>query len=159
MSEALKLKWSDIKTIEGYIRVYGKGGKVRFVPIPSVLRTLIRFWKSKNMIKEDDYVFPSPNRKDKPLTRQAIDKKLKKILKELFGSKKYSAHSFRHAFATHFLKKYKDIYSLSKILGHSDIKITTIYTHIVPHKAEFVLPIDRLVVEKARSKKTSSSSS
>jgi len=149
ISEALNLKWEDINLDEGYIRVFGKGGKVRFVPLPSSIKAHIKLWLKLSEVNSE-YVFPSPRYPDRPLSRATVDKRLKAIQEELFGSKKYSAHSFRHGFATHFLKLHRDIYLLSKILGHSDIKITTIYTHIVPHKEKVLLPIDNLVLKKSR---------
>ncbi|MBW2319221.1 MAG: tyrosine-type recombinase/integrase [Deltaproteobacteria bacterium] len=54
-------------------------------------------------------------------------------------------HTLRHSFATHSLYRGTDLYTISKLLGHSSIKTTTIYLHIIPERfVELKSPLDDL---------------
>jgi len=64
-------------------------------------------------------------------------------------TKECSLHTLRHSFATHLLYNGYDLYTISQLLGHTSIKTTTIYLHIVPARyAELKSPLDFLELEK-----------
>ena len=62
---------------------------------------------------------------------QVVNRQLKAIAKELGINKKISAKTGRHTFATIYLRKTKDLSSLQKLLGHSNIRETMIYAHVM----------------------------
>ncbi len=61
-------------------------------------------------------------------------------------SKRLTAHTFRHSFATHLLEDGKDIRTVQQLLGHDNIQTTMIYTHVAEHGAAKVSPLDSLAL-------------
>lgn len=126
------LKWAD----KHMLRVIGKGDKERLVPVsPDALQSLemylpVRstfFRRGKNA---SPYLFPSRAAQGH-LTRQAFATSLLKLAETAnLGHLKITPHMLRHAFATHLLSNGADLRSLQKLLGHSDITTTQIYTHV-----------------------------
>ncbi|MFC4701536.1 integron integrase [Glaciecola siphonariae] len=100
------------------------------------------------------YLFPSTTRCRHPvdgyicrhhLHETAFRKQLRRAVVESGIDKPVKAHSFRHSFATEMLKSGMDIRSLQELLGHTDIRTTEIYTHVVSNKfAGSKSPLDKL---------------
>lgn len=130
ISELLSLKRSSFGAAQ-MIQIVGKGGKERRIPLhPDLLKIVQDFIK---ISPNSPWLFPSSKTHNKPLTRQRIFQ----ILKELgqgsgIAPERLSPHVLRHSFATHLLEKGMDLAILQKLLGHSDIGTTQIYTHVSP---------------------------
>jgi site-specific recombinase XerD len=76
-----------------------------------------------------------------------INKAIKKATHVAGITKRVSAHTFRHSFATHLLQRGTDIRTIQALLGHNDISTTMIYTHILQQGGQGVLsPLDDLAV-------------
>lgn len=125
----------DSETNRCMILVFGKGGKERVIPIHNDAIATIReylliresFLSSKSFNK---YLFPSSSTSSH-ITRQGFAKLLKKAAIESgIAPSKISPHVIRHAFATHLLSHGADLMSIQKLLGHSNITTTQIYTHV-----------------------------
>ncbi len=130
ISELLSLKRSDFKNNQ-MISIVGKGGKERRIPLHPDLLEIVQSFIAVS--PSSLWLFPSLRNPHKPLTRQRIFQ----LLKELgeisgIGAEKLSPHVLRHSFATHLLESGMDLAVLQKLLGHSDIGTTQIYTHISP---------------------------
>lgn len=119
------------------IVVNGKGNKERLVPINEISLDVLKnylkvrgvFIKSK---KSERFLFPS-SAVSGHLTRQRIGQLVKQAAID-FGISpgEISPHVFRHSFATHMLQGGADLLTIQKLLGHSDIATTQIYTHVMP---------------------------
>lgn len=126
-NELLNLKLTDVDIENQTIFIHmGKGNKDRIIPMNHTLAQSLNRYVSqrKKHNKTCPEFFTSSNR-NKGLTETGL-KLLSNKLKEASGLS-YTIHTLRHTFATLMLEGGCDIYSLSKMMGHSDIKTTTIY--------------------------------
>jgi integrase/recombinase XerD len=134
VSEAVNLKLGDIFFEEGFLRVVGKGGKHRFVPVETytqnILKNYIRYIRSaiKPAKGHENFVFL--NRRGKQLTRNMIFLIIKELAKKAGITKNISPHTLRHSFATHLLDNGADLRSIQVLLGHENITTTEIYLHM-----------------------------
>jgi integrase/recombinase XerD len=131
ISELLNLKVQDI---DGERRTFkirlGKGNKDRFVVIPpSLLDQLRRYWCHEH---PRDWLFPTSLRGNYPISDSSLRKKLKATLQMTGINKRYSPHSFRHAYATHQLKSGMPLHQLQHQLGHNNVRTTSRYLHWLP---------------------------
>ena len=125
--ELLNLKFADvdIENLSIFVR-QGKGGKDRIVPMSYTLaQSLKKYADERKRLNKVNPEFFSSLRGNVGFT----DNGLKKLVEQARQSSKivFSVHKLRHTFATLMLEGGCDIYSLSKMMGHSDIKTTTIY--------------------------------
>ncbi len=126
VSEIVNLKKSDLNFNENLIHIkLAKGKKDRFVKIPDSLKDEL---ESYCKLSSDIILFPS-NRGGK-LTKKTIGKIVENSAKKAKIKKRVYPHLLRHSFATHLLEQGTDLRIIQKLLGHSDIKTTQIYTQI-----------------------------
>ena len=71
---------------------------------------------------------------NKHISSKTVYNIVKKYLKIVSNNEKLSPHSLRHTFATHMLDRGADILAIKKLLGHSSLSSTQIYTHLQPEK-------------------------
>jgi len=124
----LTLKWNEIDFKRAQITKSVKGGKIVYIPINDDLREAL-LAKRGNTLDPDGYVTKSPIRKGEALTRHGrfgFKSACKRA--EITG---FTFHDLRHTFATHFLARTKDIFTLSHILGHSTVYMTERYAHLL----------------------------
>ena len=132
ISELTSLRLDDIDLELELINIIGKGDKQRYVPISSPLKNLIiRYFKKRNSYVTEHnlrsrYFFISRSgRMMCPTNVQDIFRKVKKQYG--IDKKRFSPHTFRHTFATDYLLNGGDVFSLQKILGHSNLNTTKEY--------------------------------
>ncbi|MEA1974607.1 MAG: tyrosine-type recombinase/integrase [Bacillota bacterium] len=158
LSEIINLKWNNINLQIGKLKVVdGKGGKDRMVWFNNDTLDNLRKWRQRQSdeIGAANHVFTTSKGKQledndvrKMVYRYAekagIQEEVEKHyhdedgneLAETYKQKKVSPHTFRHTFATRFLRETNNLKVVQKALGHSDISTTQIYTHIVDTELE-----------------------
>ena len=134
VSELVDLKLSELYFNEGFIRVFGKGSKQRFVPIAPVaiekINVYLKEVRPKWNIKPEAEDILFLNRRGAKLTRAMIFTIVKRLTAQAGISKTVSPHTLRHSFATHLLENGADLRSIQAMLGHESITTTEIYMHL-----------------------------
>lgn len=135
VSELCALQMSDLYLDEGFIRVEGKGGKQRLVPISlRAINELNLYFEQRSQMTNiksgyESYVFLS-FRRGTNLSRIMIFHMIKELVSMAGIHKVVSPHTFRHSFATHLLEGGANLRAIQVMLGHECIATTEIYTHI-----------------------------
>lgn len=140
LQELINLKRKDIDFERNILNVKkGKGNKDRTTLISENLKMDLLKYYSNNIFKTE-YVFEGRNSK---YSKKSVQKVL-----DLAGKKigiKVTPHMLRHSFATHLLEAGTDIRHIQKLLGHSDLKTTEIYTHVsTKDLSKIKSPLDNL---------------
>lgn len=135
VSELVNLERSMLYLEEGIVRVFGKGGKERLVPLgQSAIKHLNFYFEyrygSGQVVKkgEEDMVFL--NRRGSRLSRNYVFMAIKDLVAAAGIEKPVSPHTFRHSFATHLLEGGADLRAVQEMLGHASITTTEIYLHL-----------------------------
>ncbi|NLJ38876.1 MAG: tyrosine-type recombinase/integrase [Candidatus Atribacteria bacterium] len=130
LSELLSLTMREVNINKRSLLIHGKGGKDREVYMgKTVAKELNRWVKKRGVFPYEDKLF---------ITNQGLGLKkrgLCQIIERLAKKAKIqgvrcSAHTLRHTFATNFIRNGGDVFSLQKLLGHSDIQTCMIYVHM-----------------------------
>lgn len=127
-SELCSLNVHDVR--ENTVRVVGKGGKERIVPIGEEALQAIDTYLSK---WRDDKGEGRPlfvTKKGKRMNRTTLWERVKFYAKKVEIQKEISPHTLRHSFATHLLDHGADLRVIQEMLGHADIGTTDRYTHL-----------------------------
>ncbi len=133
ISETINLSMHDVYWDDKVVRVLGKGGKQRVVPIAQKSLNYLKeyFDSARSLLQKDkstDVLFL--NRFGNKLSRMGVWKVIDKITQEAGISKHVSPHTFRHSFATHLLEAGANLRVVQMLLGHSSINTTQIYINI-----------------------------
>jgi len=137
VSELVGLRPEQLSLNQGLVRVVGKGGKERLVPLGEEALTWLQEFYSgprREILRERpcDHLFPT--RRGSGMTRQAFWYRIKKHALAAGIHKSLSPHTLRHAFATHLLNHGADLRVVQMLLGHSDLSTTQIYTHVAQER-------------------------
>jgi integrase/recombinase XerD len=136
VSELVGLKLSSLDRDGRFVILRGKGGKERLVPLTRPAWTAIQAYlpqRARFLAGQEasPYLFPSAS-VEGHMTRQRFGQLLKeRALARNLDPALISPHVLRHAFATHLLEHGADLRAVQKMLGHSDIATTQIYTHVM----------------------------
>jgi integrase/recombinase XerD len=133
VSELVGLTLNELDLTTGLVRVVGKGGRERIVPLGEEASESLREYLGQarsDLLKAQltDAVFVT--RRGGPMTRQAFWQLIKRYAQKAGIGTEFSPHSLRHAFATHLLNHGADLRSVQMLLGHTDLSTTQIYTHV-----------------------------
>ena len=125
----------------------GKRNKERYTLLSQKNLELLRlYWKKfgyKNY-SPDDYLFISRQTKRK-LTSRGVQSAIKKAVENAGISKKATPHTLRHSFATHLMNDGVDLVTIQALMGHSNMKTTSIYLHVRDYKSlNIKSPLDTL---------------
>lgn len=131
ISELCGIGEGDIDLEEGTLKIFGKGAKERVLYLgnDSVIH-ILKLYSSlyEESIRKTGFFFV--NRLQHRLSEQSVRLLLRQLEKKLRLPLHITPHMFRHTFATSLLEKEVDIRYIQRILGHSSISITQIYTHV-----------------------------
>ncbi len=131
VSELVGLRLVDLDMVECLLRLRGKGGKERIVPVGQ--EALLWLGRYLNVRRELDkrgspYLFLTT--RGGPMSRQRFWQLVKSYAKAVGIEKAISPHTLRHSFATHLLERGADLRVVQELLGHADLSTTQIYTHV-----------------------------
>ncbi|MEO0068126.1 MAG: tyrosine recombinase XerC [candidate division WOR-3 bacterium] len=127
-SELVGLNRSDIDFEQETIRVRGKGGKERILPLGRKEKEALQRYLPVRPDPSAEAVFQ--NKDGKRLTSRSVQKIVASALSRIAGVTATNPHSLRHAFATHLLERGADLRAVQELLGHSSLSSTQIYTHL-----------------------------
>ncbi|MEI6214797.1 MAG: tyrosine recombinase XerC [Desulfuromonadales bacterium] len=151
VSELTGLNISEIDLATGMVRVLGKGGKERIIPIGEHAADAVRSYLEQRMAPgRDDVLFL--NERGRRINRRSVQRIVDVHVLRIAAFKRISPHTLRHTFATHMLEGGADLRAIQELLGHASLSTTQKYTHV---------GIDRLmeVYDKAHPKAHSSDTS
>jgi len=131
VSEALALKWVDLSKANMAINVYGKASKERKSYLTSEFLEVLYSQK-----KDEGFIF---NIKGNKISTRSVNQFLDRAYRKGLIEYKISSHVFRHSFATSMLENEADIRHIQKLLGHSSISTTEIYTKVAKSLKKSVL--------------------
>jgi len=143
-SELVSLPYPALREQDRFLIVRGKGNKERLVPVNQTSKqALERYLEVRDVFCPDGehskWLYPSRGGQGF-LTRQRLGQLLKSLAIEAgIDPAKVSPHVMRHAFASHLLANGADLRSLQKMLGHSDISTTQIYTHVLQERLKEIV--------------------
>jgi integrase/recombinase XerC len=133
LSELANLDLSAMDLREGLVRVTGKGGKVRVLPVGKTALAVLQQWlhvRSKNLAEGSVQAALFINQKGQRLGVRAIQLRLKHYSIKQGMDEPVHPHMLRHAFASHMLESSGDLRAVQELLGHASISTTQIYTHL-----------------------------
>jgi len=139
VSELVSLKQEDVNLEAGFLKVLGKGSKERVVPVNTrAIKKLKKYinQQRQEILKKRQSPYLFVTGRGRPMTRQRFWQTIKAL-----GRKRgieISPHTLRHSFATHLLEGGADLRSVQKMLGHSDISTTQIYTKVTTDRIKKV---------------------
>ena len=147
-AELTHLKVSDIDSQRMVVHIRGgKGRKDRDVMLsPRLLTALRAHWRYYHR-KSSIWLFPSNYRKDRPIDTKTVWYACQQAAKRGGIPKRIHPHLLRHCFATHLLEAGADLRAIQVLLGHQDLKETTIYLHLSQrHLSTTASPLDSLLL-------------
>lgn len=134
VSELVSLRAAQVDWDEDFLRITGKGGKTRYVPLGKVAAAALRRYLEEarpKLLRNErraDTLFLSV--RGEALTRERIRQIIKKRAALAGLPENVYPHLMRHSFATHLLENGADLRVIQDMLGHADLSTTQIYTHV-----------------------------
>ncbi|MEO0080030.1 MAG: tyrosine recombinase XerC [candidate division WOR-3 bacterium] len=135
-AELVGLNRSDIDFENETIRVRGKGGKERILPLGRKEREALERYLAQRRHRDAEPVFL--NRAGGRLTTRSVQKIVNRMLSRVAGVTATNPHALRHAFATHLLERGADLRAVQELLGHASLATTQVYTHLTVERLKRV---------------------
>jgi integrase/recombinase XerC len=131
LRELVGLQQNTVDAAAGTIRVRGKGGKDRIVPVGRLAKQALRAYLDKrNSLRPAQGVGSLfVTRSGKQLSPSGVQSRVSKYLGQATG-RKLGPHALRHSFATHLLDEGADLNAVKEMLGHASLSTTQVYTHV-----------------------------
>lgn len=145
-SEGSGLREEDVDLSERTVRVNGKGGHQRVIPLnDQVVQVLSKYRAARGILAPQAPFFRS--RTKRALSRGAIFERVRKYAGQARIPKRISPHSLRHTFATHLVRADVNLVVLRDLLGHRQLSSTQLYLHLTAHDLREAInkhPVQRL---------------
>jgi len=135
-AELVGLNVTDVDFVADTIRVWGKGGKERIVPLGRAEKRALDEWLARRTHRDAEPVFT--NNHGRRLTTRSIQNIVRKALSRVADASATNPHSLRHAFATHLLERGADLRAVQELLGHASLSTTQIYSHVTVERLKQV---------------------
>ncbi|EKC58244.1 tyrosine type site-specific recombinase [human gut metagenome] len=129
ISDIIKLKWNDVFVDRGQYRLAVSMKKTKEPIYLPLSPEALKWMPERGGKSSEDNVFDLPS-------ANTIRMQLKPWAKAAGISKRFSYHTSRHTFATMMLTLGADLYTVSKLLGHADVKMTQVYAKIINKKKD-----------------------
>ena len=133
VSELVHLGVHDVAFDEGLVRLFGKGGKERLVPVGRRALGAVALYLREIRPRLDRGFGAGKlllNARGRPLSRVGAWRIVKGAATRAGLTKRVTPHTLRHTFATHLLERGADLRAVQEMLGHADLATTQIYTHV-----------------------------
>jgi integrase/recombinase XerD len=133
VSELCGLLLTDLQLTDNLVRVFGKGGKERLVPIGRSVIGAVAVYVHQLRPELDRGKSGGRlllNARGQPLSRVGAWGIVKRAAERAGITKRVTPHTLRHSFATHLLEGGADLRAVQEMLGHADLSTTQIYTHV-----------------------------
>jgi len=128
-SELCGLIFESVNLEGNELKILGKGNKERYIPISETLSNLLKDYLKVRVPQDEFKKYFFVNKKGKKLTEKFVYVVVNKYLSLVTSKQKRSPHILRHSFATHVLDNGAEISKVKKILGHSSLASTQVYTN------------------------------
>ena len=128
LSELCALAWDALDLEQGLVRVTGKGGRTRVVPVGGPARAALAAWRAERPAEPGDPVFPG--RDGGPISPRAVQSRLKRWAERQGVWKRMHPHLLRHSCARHVLESSGNLRAVQELLGHANITTTQVYTKL-----------------------------
>jgi integrase/recombinase XerD len=133
VTELCELTLPNLLFSDGLVRVLGKGGKERLVPVGRAVVSTVSVYLHTLRAELDRGRSANRvllNARGQPLSRVGAWNIVKKRTRQAGITKRVTPHTLRHSFATHLLEGGADLRAVQEMLGHADLSTTQIYTHV-----------------------------
>ena len=140
VAEICTLRSDNVDLLGNSVKFYGKGSKERIIPIENfAVLSILRKYHSlfEKEIPDSGYFFV--NKLGRRMTEQSVRNMINFYCKQCGVDMHITPHMFRHSFATLLLEEDVDIRYIQRMLGHSSITTTQIYTHVTSAKQKEIL--------------------
>lgn len=135
VSEAIGLRMAEIDLMEGAVRITGKRGKTRWVPLPAETATWVKRYSesargllaARGKMGTDVLIVSDRGR---AMARQTVDARIAGYARKAGIDHRISPHTLRHTYAVHLLQGGADLRTVQELLGHESIATTQVYTHL-----------------------------
>lgn len=147
IGEVFRLRYEDISRANMKIHISrSKNRSDRYVPLsPFALHALTHYWRVYG--RPMGYLFSSRRDPSRTAGAEYVRRHIGLTEKKLGWPHRFTCHSFRHAFATHFYEDYRDVLTLKALLGHRNINSTTVYVNLSNSTLrQYASPIESLQV-------------